>query len=228
MEKIPQKIAFDQHGDFNHRYQTLAMSVKLSYTTAVEGDIAEFGISLANSWRLIAAAMSIFEPQYGVRIAGPRHLHGFDSFRGLPAASLAPDTESPLVQQGIWGEGKCGTVGQAEVNRFACEFLPQERVHLYPGWFSETLPTVAPHTKFALVHLDCDLYESSAQVLTDLFENDRLSDGAILLFDDFLENRSSPDLGQRKAWEECKARFAPRFTDLGFYGLCCWRCIIHK
>ncbi len=133
-----------------------------------------------------------------------------------------------MVARGFWGEGTCASPGELEILKLAEAFLPADRIRLYPGWFSETLPTLSPTTRFAVVHVDCDLYESTVQVLTDLFEKKRISDGAILLFDDFFENRSSKKLGQRRAWEECKARFDLDITELGHYGDCSWRCIVHE
>jgi hypothetical protein len=66
------------------------------------------------------------------------------------------------------------------------------------------------------------------QVLDFLFSSDRLSDGSILVFDDFLESRGSKKLGQRKAWLDCVEKYKPDFTDMGFYSMTCWHCIIHK
>jgi hypothetical protein len=105
--------------------------------------------------------------------------------------------------------------------------LPPERFQFYPGWFKDTLPLIDPGTRFCLVNVDCDLYESTRDVLDELFRNKRLSDGCILLFDDYLENRASKKFGQRKAWEECKAKFAPDLTDRGPYGIGGWRFIVH-
>ena len=56
---------------------------------------------------------------------------------------------------------------------------------LVRGWFDQTLPRFLadnPHVAFALVHVDCDLYESTKVVLSQLW--DRVVPGGIVLFDE--------------------------------------------
>ena len=194
----------------------------------VEGEVAEFGISTGESWEVLAATIAACEGHKNTRGLPPKTLYGFDSFRGMPEAKLPEDTEAPMVQRGIWKPGSCISPGKEAIRSIATKYLPVERVQLYKGWFSETLYTTPPLLKFCCVHIDCDFYESTAQVLEYLFETDRLSDGCIVLFDDFLESRGSKKLGQRRAWIECVEKYAPDFTDLGYYGTASWRCIIHR
>ena len=78
-------------------------------------------------------------------------IHGFDSFSGLPEAWL----DKPA--------GAYSTGG----------LLPDmaEHVHLHQGWFEETLPdfaTAYAGERIALLHLDCDLYSSTATALEAL------------------------------------------------------------
>lgn len=209
------------------RLQTLCDSVRMSIVNGGPGDIAEFGVARGTSINLIAQTLAKFD-DVSARLGTPRKtLHVFDSFQGMPVATLPEDTNAPLVSSGVWGPGKCSSAGLPAITNMIRQHLPPERFVLYPGWFSETLPLMDSSTKFSLVHLDCDLYESSLQVLTDLFEKDRFADGCILLCDDFLCNRASKKLGQRKAWEDCVAKYKPDFTDLGAYGLESWRFVIH-
>lgn len=222
------QISINTRAFLEDRWNAISEGVQLVYSSAVEGDIAEFGIFQGISIRVMALTMAMLDNENKQHITMPqKHLHGFDSFKGLPRATLSGDIDSPMVAMGAWAEGTCPSPGEAVIRSKLEAILPAERVHLYPGWFVDTLPTQAPETKYAIVHLDCDLYESTIQVLDDLFLNKRLADGSILMFDDFLENRSSKKHGQRKAWEECKSKYAPDFTDFGFYGKGCWRCIIH-
>lgn len=217
--------------ELNHhrivRLQTLCDSVHMAMVHASVGDIAEFGIAGGASAQVIAATIAALD-HVSVQLGLPRKkFHAFDSFQGLPKATLPEDTASPMVSSGVWGPGTCPSAGIPAITAMLQKHLAPERFRLYPGWFSETLPHLDAGTRFSLVHLDCDLYESSLQVLTDLFENERFSDGCILLCDDFMCNRGSKKLGQRRAWEECVAKYKPDFTDLGFYGIESWRCVIH-
>lgn len=209
------------------RRQVLSNSVQQVISGCVEGDIAEFGVAKGHSLYTIATTMAYCD-ETATRVKMPlKVLHAFDSFQGLPEATLSGDIDAPLVEAGIWGPGKCATSGLDVVIQIGLQYLPPERFAVHPGWFKDTLPLVPASKRFALVHLDCDLYESSIQVLDNLFNHNRLADGCIILFDDFLCNRGAKDLGQRKAWEECKSRYKPDYTDLGFYGLSSWRCIVH-
>ena len=211
------------------RLMKISDSAKLAILHGlVDGDVAEFGISTGVSWEVLAATIAACETSKNTRGLPPKTLYGFDSFRGMPEAKLPEDTESPMVQRGIWRPGSCISPGKEAIRSIAIKYLPVERVQLYKGWFSETLYTTPPLLKFCCVHIDCDFYESTAQVLEFLFETDRLSDGCIVLFDDFLESRGSKKLGQRRAWIECVEKYAPDYTDLGYYGIASWRCIIHR
>jgi hypothetical protein len=97
-------------------------------------------------------------------------LHGFDSFEGLPER---------------WGffvdKRFFDTVGS--IPKF-----DDPRVRLFKGWFSETLPAYLrefkPHSSL-LVHLDADLYSSTAFVLGEL--RPFIKPGVTLIFDEFFD-----------------------------------------
>jgi len=102
-------------------------------------------------------------------VAG-QEVHGFDSFEGLPegwngasAGVLTTGEELPVVADGV---------------------------HLHPGWFEKTLPAflaVQPGpVRFA--NIDCDIYSSTRTVLTALAG--RIGPGTVLVFDEFVGNRS--------------------------------------
>lgn len=119
-----------------------------------DGLILEFGVAEGHS----AAEMSHF-------FGGERTIHGFDSFEGLP------EDWRPEFPQGI----------------FACE-VPTlaDNIILHKGMFQETLPgfiEALHHTdKIAFLHLDADLYSSTAYVLERL--EDRLVPGSFVVFDE--------------------------------------------
>ena len=86
-------------------------------------------------------------------------------------------------------------------------------------------------TKFAFVHIDCDLYESAYQVLDYLFGNDMLSDGCALFFDDWYCNRGNPRYGEHKAMGDIVEKYnlanGRRLTDWGPYGIVGRKFIVH-
>ncbi|MCD2193323.1 class I SAM-dependent methyltransferase [Actinomycetospora endophytica] len=117
------------------------------------------------------------------RIAADRGgcaVYGFDSFEGLPED---------------WRAGfRAGT--------FAVDSVPEvEGAELVVGWFSDTLPGFleAHPGPVDLLHLDADLYSSTATVL-DLV-GPRLHPGSVLVFDEYLNHPGWQD-GEHRAWRE--------------------------
>ncbi len=60
------------------------------------------------------------------------------------------------------------------------------RATLINGWFSETLPIWAAiqDRSLSFIHIDCDLYESTKDVLFNL--NSLIVPGTLILFDEYL------------------------------------------
>jgi tetratricopeptide (TPR) repeat protein len=117
-------------------------------------------------------------------------VHGFDSFEGLPEG---------------WGNEPAGTFSLGTE-------LPSmpDNVTLHKGWFDQTLPTfLADHpgpVRFA--NIDCDIYSSTVTVLREL--EPRLVPGSILLFDEFIGNRTWAE-HEFKAFGEYAARTGARY-----------------
>jgi hypothetical protein len=90
-----------------------------------------------------------------------RFMFGFDSFRGLPTD---------------WREGY-------PKGMFACEPPEIHNTWLFVGDFADTVPKfVAMGKPVGFVHIDCDLYSSTAQALTIA---PLLVNGSIILFDEY-------------------------------------------
>jgi hypothetical protein len=210
----------------------LAEAVDYVYQAAVEGDVAEFGTFSGLTAAALARSMREVERFGGDWIRahrlGEKNLHLFDSFEGFPGVTAAADVESPSVAAGVWAEGQGKGKSEAELVEICGAYLDRERVRTHAGWFRDSLARLEPDVRFALVHLDCDLYESTMDVLVDLFEHDRWSDGCTLLFDDWNCNRASPRFGERRAWAECVERYRPSFTDCGGYGPLGWQFLLHR
>jgi O-methyltransferase len=153
------------------------------------------GISLA----LLAKAHS-FDSK-GVE----RRLVGFDSFEGLPGSV------DPHVR---WEPGTCAlnhgwhpvlqigdrVTPDATRELFRVCDLPDPILHA--GTFNQTLrdafPAQYPHA--AIVHFDCDLYESTREALDAVAPS--LQDGAMLLFDDWFHYKGNPGKGEARAFHE--------------------------
>ncbi len=60
--------------------------------------------------------------------------------------------------------------------------LDSARVHMVKGWFTDTIP-ISEVGAIALLHLDCDLYESVKFCLEHLYDN--VIEGGYIVIDDY-------------------------------------------
>ena len=212
-------------------YEALSQGVQYVFNNGVEGDIAEFGTASGFSAYTIARAMAIYRHIYAKRITQfsmpPKTLHLFDSFHGLPRPRAAVDLASPYVQAGVWQEGTYQVLTEEELVALCASAYDADKVLTYAGWFAETLERIQPQTKFAMLHLDCDLYQSSIEVLEHVFAENRIADGCVVFFDDWNTNRCSPLLGQRRAWRETLDKHRVKFSDCGDYAVLGHKFVVH-
>lgn len=133
-----------------------------------------------------------------------RTLHAFDSFRGLPEA---------------WEHEAAGSYSTGG----AIPLLPANvRVHV--GWFSETIAGFAARHAgpVAFLHIDCDLYTSTVDVLAGL--GDRLTDGSIVVFDEYFgyagfenhELQAFDEFLARTGWQATAIAVGPFTKQLAF------------
>ena len=139
----------------------------------------EFGVYKGTTIRRIAKYRS-----------DPGAIYGFDSFEGLPE-------DWDREHRGWWSDkGAFSLDGQ----------LPSvpEHVTLVPGWFDESLPKFLAEVpgEVTLLHVDCDLYSSTAVVLTAL--KDRLADRCVVVFDEMFNY---------PGWERNEAKAFLEFLD---------------
>lgn len=133
---------------------TAASSAALS----IPGNFAEFGVYNGGSAKLLS------------EIKGEgRALHLFDSFEGLP--KLGPKDDG-------WEEG------WFRGSREGVEMLlgKYPKIHIHQGLFPTTAEPVRDE-KFAFVHLDVDIYQSTLDGLEFFYP--RLSPGGLLLSHDY-------------------------------------------
>jgi len=199
--------------------KALTLSVAYINSADVKGDIVEFGTMGGFTARTIATAM-VFDPRRQPN--NPlRKLHLFDSFQGLPDIISTIDIESPHVISGTWSKGGCKVLGENELSEMVSGIIPKERFRIYPGWFSETVIKLPKDIRFAMIHFDGDLYQSTIDALEPCFANGYISPGAVFLFDDWNCNHADPACGERRAWAELvekfniKASFSGDYSELG-------------
>ncbi len=222
-----QNIQLHFHGIQEHLlevFKKLYLGVHYVTGADVKGDIAEFGTMSGMTARILSKALldlDIYSPM-------KKRLHLFDSFKGFPDTNTAIDIDSPHVKAGVWREGSCQGVSVDQLSQICQQFIPPDRFSVYDGWFSDTMSQIQEGTKFALMHIDCDLYQSTIDVLDYAFKHEMVSEGCALFFDDWNCNRANPEFGERKAWAEMVDKYKIKSSDCGEYGWCGHKFFVHQ
>ena len=148
----------------------------LSRSSAVEGDICEFGVAEGETSALLATEIA----------AGNKMLHLFDSFEGLPK----PTAKDRLIDD-IFGlgsmeayTGKMACPEDMVQARLAAVSFPSRRVVIHKGFVDHVFKTDTrlPAT-VSFAYVDFDFYEPILQVLA--FLHDRTQAGAVIIVDDY-------------------------------------------
>ena len=175
----------------------------------IPGAIVECGVCGGGC----AGLMALSSRRYG---EGPRALHLFDSFRGLPQPSRhdrdvvdAFRAAHPGVEPDEGGDAAqltpirvCVGPSAERVRSFLIDELDidSRQVIIHEGWFQETVPAAADDIgPIAILRLDGDLYESTRVCLDHLY--DRVVEGGFVIVDDY-----GTFAGCRKAVDEFFAR----------------------
>jgi len=193
IRRLAARVEFLEGRALNRRWQAIDDLADYLVGAEVPGDYVEFGVCQGRTFAYAYRAMHwCFKEMKFIAV---------DSFEGLPRP------------QGL--DAVDGYSSNFHENEFAC---PQEvftanlaragvdldRVACVKGWFDQTLrpgsPQAAVIGKVAAAWIDCDLYESTVPVLN--FLSDRLSVGAVILFDDWGCFRNMPDRGEQRACRE--------------------------
>tara|TARA_R110002110_G_scaffold405945_1_gene625405 strand:- start:14771 stop:16450 length:1680 start_codon:yes stop_codon:yes gene_type:complete len=220
--------------EFHNRAAIAALSTGVAavYGYDVEGDFAEFGTMTGRTAMGLAQAIKSCDQTlgYAQEIFGhaDRKLSLFDSFCGLPDTSDSEiDSRSPHVQAGVWSKGSLVGISSERLSADISTLLEYARYEIHAGWFSDTVSQISSERRFALVHIDSDLYESARDVLSSLFSRGIISRGAYIYFDDWNCNRAGQDFGERRAWRECVDEFDIECSDAGAYGIFAQRFVVH-
>jgi predicted O-methyltransferase YrrM len=151
---------------------------------ALPGLFLEFGVFVGKSIAVIAERTS-------------NCVHGFDSFEGLPE-----DWAGNKDARGQYSTG--GRLPKVPAN-----------VELHRGWFRDTLPAFlkARPDDVAFMHVDCDLYSSTREVLEATAA--RLREGSVVVFDDYF-NFPGWRNHEFKAFQELVGRTGMRYEYIGY------------
>jgi hypothetical protein len=146
-------------GDLARLY-LLLLNIARVLKEEIPGDIVEIGVYQGNTARILAHA---------ARASG-RRLFLFDTFAGFDAADQdGTDHPSPAF-----------TDTSLDAVR---TFVGTESVDYVVGRFPDSLSGTAIPDRFAIVHLDCDLYQPTIAGLSYFYP--RLSPGGLLILHDY-------------------------------------------
>jgi O-methyltransferase len=155
------------------RLDALQSCIETLLAERIRGDLIETGVWRGGSAIFMRAVLRAHE-------VNDRTVWCADSFEGMPVPKekdAAIDANSDLSDRDYLAV----TLSQVH-NNFARFDLLDDKVRFLKGWFCDTLPT-APIDKLALLRLDGDLYDSTMDALTNLYE--KVSPGGFVIVDDY-------------------------------------------
>lgn len=170
--------------DFTNAVGNRVEHLRYAISRCVDGLVCEFGVQRAITLNQIADLVK------------PRMVYGFDSFQGLPEE---------------WRKSRLNVTSKGAMAQKVMP-LHRDNAAIVVGWFAETLPKwLKQHAgPIAFAHIDCDLYSSSACVLTNIAS--RLVAGSVLVFDE-LYNWLHPT--EYTEWERHEWRALQELLDSG-------------
>lgn len=180
----------------------------------VEGDYIEFGVysggSFIEAFNTLKHAFGPHQKIHGERtkkdedemkrIWDKMRFIAFDSFQGLPQLD-GIDKEAHDFEK-----GKYSCSEEIFRKNIKNRGVSLNKVIVVPGLFNDTCTkdTIEKYNikKVAIVHIDCDLYSSTKIALE--FIKPLITDGTIIIFDDWFCFRGNPNLGEQRAFFEWK------------------------
>ncbi|MBU1863549.1 MAG: TylF/MycF family methyltransferase [Candidatus Omnitrophica bacterium] len=138
----------------------------------IPGDFVECGTCRGGS----AALLAYIAKEEGWK----RNVWLFDSFQGhpVPMDNTAPDRA--IMHE--WAGTMIASEADVKLALRTLDVYVEQQVKIIPGWFQETLP-IAGINEIALVHIDCDWYESILCCLTHLYP--KVMSGGYIIVDDY-------------------------------------------
>ena len=149
----------------------------------VRGNFVECGVAAGGSSALLASVIARYSQQ-------PRRLFCFDTFEGMPAASVLDISHGKTADAMGWGAGTCAAP-EASLREVCQKLRVEKLVEPIKGLFANTLPMNRERIgSVALLHMDGDWYSSTRDSLDNLF--DQVVTGGRIQIDDYGN------------WEGCK------------------------
>lgn len=197
----PLALSFGWEDEWGKKFLTLLMPLIVAFEQSLIREIASNHVSGA------VAEFGVFEGymlnnliEECEKIGYQPNIYGFDSFQGLSEPSETDDYPA-------WKAGQYAADYDSVCRALQLEKRPQ--VKLIKGFFAESLkrPEAQAIDAIAYARIDCDIYPPTVDCLD--FIGPRLSNGAILVFDDWVFDIHK---GETKAFYE----WLPKVPHLKF------------
>lgn len=156
------------------RLDNLQECITSVLSDGVPGDLVETGVWRGGASILMRAALKAYGDHR-------RLVWVVDSFAGLPKPNPARYPED--AEDRLWESNSyLGVALETVQANFARYGLLDEQVRFLKGWFADTLPA-SPIERIAVLRLDGDMFESTMDVLNNLY--DKVSTGGYIIVDDY-------------------------------------------
>ncbi|MFZ5811463.1 MAG: TylF/MycF/NovP-related O-methyltransferase [Thermodesulfobacteriota bacterium] len=190
----------------------------------VPGDYLEFGVRGGHSFIRANRAYRYYREQM-LSIAGklsaqykvvpPMRFFAFDAFEGGLPEAKGPDATT--LRSPHWQPGSMACSVESFFENMRRAGMGDSEVIVIQGYFEDTLSQKlieeSKLTRAAVIHLDCDYYESTATALK--YCATLIGLGTIIIFDDFFRYQGSERHGQFLAFKEfCASNPALSFREM--------------
>lgn len=164
-------------------------SGRIIHGDSLLGDYLEFGV--------YKGSVFYHACETGYSLFDSKRFFAFDSFCGLPKITGAD-------QEGEFDKGMFSCSKKNFLNEGKSRNIDLSRIVVEEGWFDKTLTKHTAEThklkRVSIAYIDADLYQSTVPVLR--FISNLITQGSILLFDDWYNFRNSPEHGVQRAVNE--------------------------
>lgn len=186
-----------------NRAGALHKAFNFIYKNRTTGNYLEFGVYKGQSSKLAIEINNTFKKKFGFNLI--ETFYGFDSFEGLPEIDNENDN-SKIFKNKLFNDTNFETINSELKGLFK-----NEKYLLHKIFFKDLKTNLINNNPPAIIHIDCDLYNSTIEVLNFIYKF-KLST-TVLLFDDFFSVNGSTKLGQAKAFYESKFYKNYNITD---------------
>ncbi len=196
---------FKKRSAYPEKKFNLHYAIGFAVANNIEGDYLEFGVfkgeSFIYAYKHYNKMFANYRKTQKVHSRFLDHkirFFAFDSFEGLPDSD---DKDIPLH----WTGEKPMSYPRFKFEKNLKKAnVDLNKVSIIEGYYDKTL-TKSLYAKLglekaAIIHIDCDLYESTKTVLDTI--KPLIVEGTVIIFDDYFYYKGSPYKGERGAFNE--------------------------